>query len=218
MPLAIFDLDETLISADSDQAWGDFAASRGLVDAEEHHRKNRAFYEDYKRGVLDIEAYMRFSCTVLALYDMETLEALRREFFEERVRQLILPRAEELVETHRQRGDCLIVVTATPEFVTRPIVTHFGIDNLIAPIPEVRQGRYTGDITGIPSFREGKVIRLREWMAGTGHTLSGSHFYSDSRNDLPLLEIVDFPVAVDPDPHLRTVAEQRQWPIISLRD
>lgn len=218
MALAIFDLDETLIAADSDQAWGDFVAAKGLVDAEEHKAMNNAFYEDYKQGKLDIDAYMRFSCTVLAEHDMETLEALRQEFFAERVTPMLLPRASELIERHREAGDCLIVVTATIDFVTAPIVSHLGIENLIAPVPEVREGRYTGEITGIPSFREGKVIRLKQWMSESGETLEGSYFYSDSRNDLPLLELVAHPVAVDPDPVLRAVAEERSWPIISLRD
>jgi len=216
--LAIFDLDETLISADSDQAWGEFVAARGLVDAREHRRQNEAFYQDYKRGELDIDAYMRFSCSVLAEHDMDRLEALRREFFESTIRPLMLPKAQRLIEEHRSQGDCLLVITATIDFITEPIVEHLGIDNLIAPVPEIRDGRYTGNVTGIPSFREGKVIRVREWLTRTGNTLAGSYFYSDSQNDLPLLELVDFPVAVDPDPALRKVAETRQWPIISLRD
>ena len=218
MALAIFDLDETLISADSDQAWNEFVASRGLVDAERHRRQNEAFYEDYQRGTLDIDAYMRFSCTVLAMYDMEKLENLRHEFFDERIRPLLLPKATSLIERHRTQGDNLVVITATIEFVTAPIVRHFGIEHLIASIPEIRRGRYTGGIVGTPTFREGKVERMRDWLRETGEDLGGSTFYSDSRNDLPLLELVDFPVAVDPDPVLRDVAEARRWPIISLRD
>lgn len=218
LALAIFDLDETLISADSDHAWGEFVASRGLVDAEAHRRQNEAFYTDYKRGQLDIGAYMRFSCKVLTMYEPDVLEQLRAEFFEERIRPLLLPRASELIQQHRSRGDCLVVITATIDFVTRPIVEHLGIEHLIASTAEIRQGRYTGEVAGTPSFREGKVIRIREWMARTGDTLAGSHFYSDSRNDLPLLELVDHPVAVDPDPVLRAAATERHWPIISLRD
>lgn len=218
MALAIFDLDETLIAADSDQAWGDFIASRGLLDAKRQRAQNLAFYDDYKRGELDIDAYLKFSCAALALYDMATLEALREEFFEERVRALLLPKAGELVERHRRQGDCLLVVTATIQFVTEPIVKYFGINHLIAPTPEIKNGRYTGEVTGTPSFREGKVIRTREWLAQTGQTLEGSYFYSDSHNDLPLLELVDFPVAVDPDPVLAGIATERKWPIISLRD
>jgi HAD superfamily hydrolase (TIGR01490 family) len=217
LALAIFDLDETLIAADSDQAWGEFVAAKGLVDAEHHRSQNEAFYEDYKRGTLDINAYMRFSCTVLAMYDMDKLQGLRREFFDERIRPLLLPKASELIERHRARGDSLVVITATIEFVTEPIVEHLGIEHLIASIPEIKAGRYTGEVVGTPSFREGKVTRIREWLDETGEDFSGSTFYSDSRNDLPLLELVDFPVAVDPDPVLRDIAQARQWPVISLR-
>ena len=217
MALAIFDLDETLISADSDHAWGEFVASRGLVDAENHRRRSDAFYQEYRRGELDIDAYLKFSCMVLAMFDMEKLARLREEFFEERVKPLLLPKADELIERHKAQGDCLLVVTATIQFVTEPIVKHLGIDNLIAPIPEIRNGRYTGNVTGTPSYREGKVIRLKEWLNQNKQSMEGSWFYSDSRNDIPLLELVDNPVAVDPDPVLTTVAKEREWPIISLR-
>ena len=217
MALAIFDLDETLIAADSDHAWGEFVASRGLVDAESHRRRSDAFYQDYRRGELDIDAYLKFSCTVLAMFDMEKLTRLRQEFFEERVKPLLLPKADELIERHKAKGDCLLVVTATIQFVTEPIVRHLGIDNLIAPLPEIRDGRYTGNVTGTPSYREGKVIRLKEWLNQNEQSMEGSWFYSDSRNDIPLLELVDNPVAVDPDPVLESVAKERKWPIISLR-
>ena len=217
MALAIFDLDETLIAADSDHAWGEFVASRGLVDAQSHRRRSDAFYQDYRRGELDIEAYLKFSCAVLAMFDMEKLARLREEFFEERVKPLLLPKADELIERHKAKGDCLLVVTATIQFVTEPIVRHLGIDNLIAPQPEIRNGRYTGNVTGTPSYREGKVIRLKEWLNQNEQSMEGSWFYSDSRNDIPLLELVDHPVAVDPDPVLESVAKEREWPIISLR-
>ncbi|MCB1691210.1 MAG: HAD family hydrolase [Pseudomonadales bacterium] len=217
MALAFFDLDETLISADSDHAWGDFIADRGLVDPEEHKARNAAFYEDYKRGELDIDAYMRFSCLLLSRLTMPELEAIRDQFFEERVRPMLLPRAEALLAEHRAKGNEVIVVTATIEFITRPIATFYGVEHLIAPVPEVRDGRYTGEIVGVPSFREGKVIRINEFLERTGQTLAGSYCYSDSRNDIPMLELVDNPVAVDPDPELRRVAQERKWPIISLR-
>ena len=126
--------------------------------------------------------------------------------------------ARDLVESHRGRGDTLMVITSTIEFVTRPIVDLFGIDILIAPIPEIREGRYTGNIAGVPSFREGKVTRLQQWLEASDEGLAGSHFYSDSHNDLPLLRLVDHPVAVDPDPVLREEAEKLQWQIVSLRN
>jgi HAD superfamily hydrolase (TIGR01490 family) len=148
---------------------------------------------------------------------MDELLEQREKFFEERIRPHILPKAEDLVEKHRASGDCLVIVTATLQFVTEPIAAYFGIENLIAPVPEIKDNRYTGEVVGIPSFREGKVIRLRAWMDEASQTLDSSSFYSDSMNDLPLLELVDHPVAVDPDPTLRRTAEERGWPIISLR-
>ncbi|MEX2365283.1 MAG: HAD family hydrolase [Pseudohongiellaceae bacterium] len=218
MTLTIFDLDETLISTDSDHSWGEYVADKGLVNPEEHRQKNEAFFADYKRGALDIDAYMQFSCSVLAQYAMEELECWRNEFFEQRIRPTILPKALALIGRHRARGDTLVVVTATIEFITAPIADALGIPNLIAPIPEIRSGRYTGKVVGIPSYREGKVVRIRQWLKDTGQSLEGSYCYSDSRNDLPMLELADFPHAVDPDPILKDIALARRWPIISLRD
>lgn len=217
MALTIFDLDETLISADSDHAWGEFVADEGLVDAEAHRRENAAFYQAYKRGDLDIHAYLRFACKVLPTRDLEELYDLRHRFFEEHIRPMLLPRAQALVESHRRRGDTLIAVTATIQFVTEPIAEYYGIETLIAPIPEQKDGRYTGEIVGTPSFREGKVVRIHEWLADRDETLEGSYCYSDSHNDLPMLELASFPHAVDPDPRLEAIAKERQWPIISLR-
>jgi HAD superfamily hydrolase (TIGR01490 family) len=218
LALAIFDLDETLIAADSDHAWGEFVADKGLVDAEEHRRTNQAFFSDYKRGTLDIDAYMRFSCQVLAQHDMDVLGSLRAEFMDQYIKPMLLPKAMALVETHRKRGDCLMVVTATIDFITSPIVELFGIEHLIAPIPEIRNGRYTGEIVGIPSFREGKVVRINAWLSEHGQTLEGSYCYSDSRNDLPMLELVENPHVVDPDPELLRIAKERAWPVLNLRD
>lgn len=218
MALAIFDLDDTLISADSDHAWGEFVADKGLVDADKHRAQNHAFFEDYKAGRLDIDAYMRFSCAVLAQHDMPALEVLRNEFMESRIKPLILPKAIDLVQRHRDAGDDLLVVTATIEFITAPIVQLFGIEDLIAPIPEIRNGRYTGEIVGVPSFREGKVIRINEWIRDREQSLADSYCYSDSKNDVPMLELASHPTAVDPDPGLRDIAMDRAWKIISLRD
>lgn len=218
MALAIFDLDETLIGGDSDHAWGEFLISKGLVDADSHRLKNDAFYQQYKRGELDVHAYLRFACQALTEHDFDQLFTLREEFVQDFIKPLMLPRANALVEHHRSLGDKLLVITATLEFITEPVVALLGIDELIAPIPERIGDRYTGEIIGVPSFGSGKVTRLQDWLAGTEFDLAGSHFYSDSANDLPLLELVEHPVAVDPDPRLRAVAEKRQWPIISLRD
>lgn len=217
MKLAIFDLDETLIGLDSDHAWGDYAAEHGLVNAAEHTVENRRFYEDYKRGELDIDAYLAFSTKVLTQHPLETLLKHRARFIETVISPAILPGARDLIEGHRERGDQLVIVTATLEFVTRPISILLGIDELIAPIPELTDQGYTGKIVGVPSFGAGKVTRLNSWMAEKGFCLQGSTFYSDSHNDLPLLRLVDNPVAVNPDPILARVAEEKGWKCISLR-
>jgi len=218
MPLTIFDLDETLIAADSDHEWGQFVIDKGLVDAQKHKKKNDDFYEQYKAGQLDIDEYLQFSCSVLTQYSIEDLHRFRSEFVEQRILPIILDKAQDLVKKHRELGDTLLVITSTIEFVTRPIVDEFGIDILIAPDPEIVSNRYTGRIVGVPSFAGGKVTRLEQWLENRQDSLEGSSFYSDSHNDLPLLRLVDNPVAVDPDPILREKAEENQWPIISLRD
>jgi HAD superfamily hydrolase (TIGR01490 family) len=218
MALTIFDLDETLIAADSDHEWGQFVVDKGLVDAKKHKKKNDDFYEQYKAGQLDINEYLQFSCSVLTQYSIEDLHRFRSEFVAQRILPIILDKAQDLVKKHRELGDTLLVITSTIEFVTRPIVDEFGIDILIAPDPEIVSNRYTGRIVGVPSFAGGKVTRLEQWLANRQDSLEGSSFYSDSHNDLPLLRLVDNPVAVDPDPILREKAEENQWPIISLRD
>ena len=218
MPLTIFDLDETLIAADSDHEWGQFVIDKGLVDAQKHKKKNDDFYEQYKAGQLDIDEYLQFSCSILTQYSIEYLHRFRSEFVAQRILPIILDKAQDLVKKHRELGDTLLVITSTIEFVTRPIVDEFGIDILIAPDPEIVSNRYTGRIVGVPSFAAGKVTRLEQWLANRQDSLEGSSFYSDSHNDLPLLRLVDNPVAVDPDPILREKAEENQWPIISLRD
>lgn len=217
MSLTIFDLDETLISIDSDHAWGEYVADQGLVDAETHRRQNQAFYEDYKKGQLDINAYCAFACRVLSLHPMETLLAHRQRFIEQVIAPHILPKAKALVTKERDLGQHVMIVTATMEFVTRPIADLFGISDLIAPIPELKDGAYTGEITGTPSFGEGKVTRLKSWLKDNQYDLKGSRFYSDSHNDLPLLELVDEPIAVNPDPKLEATATERGWACISLR-
>ncbi|MBT4160762.1 MAG: HAD family hydrolase [Gammaproteobacteria bacterium] len=217
MALAIFDLDETLIATDSDHEWGQYVAESGLVDGEKHKRRNDEFYDQYKAGQLDINEYLKFSCSVLANHPLEVLNQHRTSFVDERIRPNILTEAMNLVSEHRAAGDYLMVITSTIEFVTRPIVNIFGIETLIASIPELINDRYTGNIIGVPSFAEGKVKRLNSWLEESTLSLEGSFFYSDSHNDLPLLRLVDHPVAVDPDPVLRREAEARQWKIISLR-
>ena len=218
MSLALFDLDNTLIAGDSDYLWGRHLVATGLVDAVHYERENARFYADYRAGTLDIQAFLRFALEPLARIGMEQLLALREDFMRQHIEPILLARARQLVERHRRAGDTLVVITATNSFVTGPIAAALGVPHLIATEPEMRDGRYTGEVAGTPAFREGKVTRLMEWLAASGEDLAGSSFYSDSHNDLPLLLAVESPVAVDPDPQLRAEAEHRRWPIVSLRE
>jgi HAD superfamily hydrolase (TIGR01490 family) len=217
MPLAIFDLDNTLLSGDSDYLWGQHLAARGVVDVAAHQAANARFYADYKAGRLDIDAFLAFALRPLRENDPAHLEAWRAEFVETEIVPLIGQPALDLVARHRAAGDTLMVITATNAFVTAPIVARFGIPHLIATEPERDGEQFTGRAAGIPAFREGKVKRLEAWLGEHGESLEGSHFYSDSINDLPLLERVEHPVAVDPDPLLAAIAADRNWPVISLR-
>lgn len=218
MALAIFDLDNTLLGGDSDYLWGTFLVERGIVDEEEFERENERFYREYKEGILDIYEFLRFSFRPLRDNSPDDLERWRREFLRDKIDPIVLPKARELVERHRNADDELLIVTATNEFVTAPIAGRLGIPNLIATVPARLNGRYTGEVAGIPSFQEGKVVRLLDWLREAGADLAGSTFYSDSHNDIPLLERVDHPVAVDPDEHLQRHAQENGWPTISLRD
>ncbi len=215
--LAIFDLDNTLIGGDSDHLWGEFLVQQGLVDGADYQRENDRFYEEYRRGTLDIMAFLRFSLAPLAAHSRPRLEALRTEYIEQKILPIMLPAARTLLDRHRQAGDRLLIITATNSFITRPIADLLQIDDLLATEPEVVDGRFTGQVSGCPCFQSGKVTRLQDWLARTGCTLTNSHFYSDSHNDLPLLEKVDNAVAVDPDEALRQAATERGWPVISLR-
>ena len=216
MALAIFDLDNTLLAGDSDYLWGRFLVEKGIVDGEQYERENERFYADYKAGKLDIHEFLRFSLKPLSRHSQQELAQWREEFIEEKIMPIISDQARELVEKHRQAGDLQLIITATNAFVTAPIAERFGIDHLIATEPETLDGHYTGEVAGEPSFREGKVKRLNAWLDEFRQTLEGSWFYSDSHNDLPLLEQVDNPVAVDPDSTLAEVAKQRNWPILQL--
>lgn len=217
LALAIFDLDNTLIAGDSDYLWGAFLTERGIVDGEEYERENERFYREYREGRLDIVEFLRFSLRPLRDNGTEDLLRWREEFIREKIEPIVLPAARDLVDDHRQRGDILVIITATNEFVTAPIAAQLGIPNLIATVPAREGSRYTGEVAGTPAFREGKVERLQTWLAQTGKDLGDSTFYSDSHNDIPLLEGVDHPVAVDPDEHLERYAREQGWRIISLR-
>ena len=216
MALAIFDLDNTLLAGDSDHAWGEFMVDKNLVDAQ-YKRQNDQFLEDYSAGRLDVLSYLEFSIEPLSRYAPEELARLHAEFMEMKIKPMFLDRAEALLEAHRRRGDRLLVMTSTNRFIVEPIVRALGIHEFMATELEMRQGRYTGRIRGEPCFQAGKVKRLRKWLDRQQATMTGSCFYSDSINDLPLLELVEYPVAVDPDADLRETAEIRNWPVISLR-
>lgn len=218
MTLAIFDLDNTLIKGDSDHAWGDFLVAEGVVDADEYAKANDQFLQDYLNGDLDILRYLAFALAPLAKHDSETLYELRERFVSERIRPLMLDKAAQLLAEHRKQGHYLLIITATNRFVTQPIADLLGVDDLIATEPEMRDGRYTGGVAGIPSFQDGKVARLEAWLAENGQSADDAWFYSDSHNDVPLLEQVAHPVAVDPDTKLEALARERGWPVISLRN
>jgi HAD superfamily hydrolase (TIGR01490 family) len=215
--LAIFDLDNTLLAGDSDHAWGQFLVDEGIVDTGQFKRANDRFYQDYLDGSLDIQKYLEFSLEPLTRHSMEELVILRHRFVETRIKPIMLPAAIALLAQHRNRGDYLMIITATNRFVTEPIARLFGVDHLIATDPELLNNRYTGRISGVPSFQAGKVTRLNHWLEHSSESLEGAFFYSDSHNDLPLLELVDTPVAVDPDKTLEAFAKERGWKILSLR-
>lgn len=218
MSLAIFDLDNTLIADDSDYLWGQFLVDQGIVDKDAYEAANAKFYEDYKQGNLDIQEFLAFSLRPLAENEPQKLYQWREQFVQEKIFPILLKPAQELINKHKVKGDTLMVITATNRFVTEPIVQLYGIDILIATTPEFFDGKYTGGFIGVPCFQEGKVTLLTEWLASHSETLDNSWFYSDSHNDLPLLNRVTHPVAVDPDEKLQLIAEQQEWPIISLRN
>jgi len=214
--LALFDLDNTLLAGDSDALWGEFIAQNGHVDKEEYTRENRRFYEAYKAGTLDIDEFLRFSLKPLSQLSMEKLTELHRQFMQETITPLISQQARDLVNRHREQGDELLIITATNRFITAPIAKEFGIDNLIATEPEIVNNQYTGQVDGIPCFQNGKVTRLNQWLGKSGFNLDNSWFYSDSHNDIPLLEQVTHPIAVDPDNKLKKYAVQQGWEIMHL--
>lgn len=218
MRLAIFDLDNTLLAGDSDHSWGEFLVQKKLVDAQVYADANDRFYEQYKAATLDIQEYLRFSLAPLTQYTLEELAEFHAEFMRDFVEPMMLPKAKALLQSHRDQGDFLLIITATNSFVTHPIAKHLGVDAILASDAEIVDGRYTGKGTGTPCFQDGKVIRLNEWLTEKNFDLADAYFYSDSINDLPLLEKVPNPVAVDPDDRLKAVAQERGWKILSLRD
>lgn len=221
MKLVLFDLDNTLLAGDSDYEWGQFLIEQGIVDRGLYEARNLDFYQQYKAGTLNINEFLDFQLRPLAQHTRAQLDAWHADFMEQKIRPMITSGARELVRSALNEADLVAVITATNSFVTSPIAKAFDIPHLIATEPEQINGQFTGKVSGTPSFREGKVTRLNEWLASQNKQLNDfeqSWFYSDSLNDLPLLEIVSNPVAVDADPTLQSHAQARGWPSISLRN
>lgn len=215
--LALFDLDNTLLAGDSDFEWAQFLIEQGVLDREVYEARNQGFYDQYRAGTLDIHAFLDFQLKPLSRHPRAQLDAWHREFMDRKIRPIVRQKARDLIADHRE--DLRAVITATNSFVTAPIARELGIEHLIATDPEEIDGGFTGAVRGVPCFRDGKVARLEAWLSSRGTSLEAfetSWFYSDSLNDLPLLERVTNPVAVDPDETLRAHAASRGWPVISL--
>lgn len=222
MSLAMFDLDNTLLVGDSDYEWNNFLIEKGVLDAREFRQVNEAFLASYEDGTLDMEGFCRTIFSALRVHPIEVLKDLRATFIEERIRQTIAPQAPALLGGHRQRGDELIMVTATNDFVVEPIADLLGIETVLATHADIRDGRFTGELVGPPCFREGKIWHIESYLEQSGRdpasVAAAAAFYTDSHNDLPLMEWVGEPVAVDPDDSLREYAHRAGWRVMSLRD
>ena len=218
MPLAIFDLDNTLIGGDSDYLWGEFLCDEGIItDRESFQKMNDYFYHQYEIGELDIYAWAEFSFKVLSEHSFDKLNQLRKDFMETKIRPIFLEKAQNCIDNHKKNGDSVLVITASNTFVTQPIVEMYGIEHLLATEPEFVSGRFTGKVSGIPCFQSGKIDNLMPWLETNNENLIGSYFYSDSHNDLPLLELVDNPVAINGDPILMAAANENGWKNLDWR-
>ena len=217
MALALFDLDETLIAGDSDYEWGAHLVSIGKVDAEFYANENERFYQEYLAGTLDVFEFLKFALLPLADNSFEELCQWREDYIEQRIKPIIKPKAFDLVHKHREAGDHLVIITATNRFITEPTKEIFNMHDLIATEPAMKHGKFTGEVHGTPSFGPGKVTRVKEWLENNNHTLEGSYFYSDSHNDIPLLELVTHPVTIDADKKLREHAIKNNWQQLSLK-
>lgn len=217
--VALFDLDHTLLPIDSDHSWGVFTQEIGWTDPVDFKRRNDAFYAHYIAGTLDVHDYVRFATEAIRVRDQRQYEDAHARFMRDWIQPALRPQALALVRSHQQAGDAVAIVTATNEFVTRPIARAFGVDELVAvELERGPDGWITGEIAGVPSMRDGKVVRVARWLAERGWDWLDveSTFYSDSTNDLPLLERVTHPVATNPDARLRTIALERGWRILDL--
>ncbi|GJM11749.1 MAG: phosphoserine phosphatase [Pseudohongiella sp.] len=217
--LALFDLDNTLLNGDSDHAWGEFLISKNLVEEEAHRQKNDYFYDQYKQGALDIHGYVAFTLEPVMQLDSDQRSQLHAEFMAHSVEPIVLEKGLALVRSHVDAGDFCVIITATNEFIATPIAKLFQPNLVIATELQIVDDRYTGEISGTPCYQGGKVTKLKAWIDQQGHRfdLSQAIFYSDSINDLPLLEVVATPVAVDPDQSLLNKANSAGWKTLSLR-
>ena len=218
--LALFDLDNTLLRGDSDHAWGEFVIAKGLVDSASHRATNDAFYEQYLEQRLDIHAYVKFTLQPIIELDTQQRTELHREFMEQVIEPMILATGEALVDKHRNAGDLCLMITATNSFITNPIAERFGMNEILATDLETDGGKLTGEIAGTPCYQQGKVDKLKQWLSQTDgdFDLDEACFYTDSINDLALMELVGEPVAVDPDARLKEISLTNKWPVISLRE
>ena len=220
MRLVLFDLDNTLLAGDSDFEWAQFLIEQGVLDREVYEARNLAFYEQYKAGTLDIHEFLDFQLKPLSRHPRSQLEVWHGEFMRSKILPIVAAKARTLVSEAIQSADLVAIITATNSFVTAPIARELGVAHLIATEPEQCNGEFTGQVAGTPCFREGKIARLDGFLKERGTSwdkVAESRFYSDSLNDLPLLQRVSHPVAVDPDPTLKSHAESHGWPVISLR-
>ena len=218
MALALFDLDNTLLHGDSDHAWGQFLVDQRIVDRALYEEKNHTFYLQYQRGDLDIDAYLRFALAPLAAHPKEMLHAWRQTFMDSVIEPMLLTKGIATVNDHHNRGDTVVMITATNRFIAEPIAKRLNINHLLATEVEVVDGQYTGRSINVPCFQHGKISHLNTWLQTHGHDLTDSTFYSDSQNDLPLLEAVTTPIVVDADPVLADHARAHGWQAISFRE
>ena len=217
MALAIFDLDHTLLNGDSDYLWGEYMVANQIVDKVAYQAENRAFLQAYQRGQLDNDRYLQFALKPLTRHSIKRLYNWRSDYVKNWIEPIVANGTPDLLEQHRQRGDTLIIVSATNLFITEPIAELLGISHILSTEPEIVDDRYTGHYLGTPTYKEGKVAALNLWLENSKHHLNDSYFYSDSINDLPLLEQVSTPIAVNPDNELLVIAEERGWQILDLR-
>lgn len=218
MSLAIFDLDNTLIGGDSDYLWGEFLCDEGIIsDRQSFEKKNDYFYQQYELGSLDIYAWAEFSFEILSHYSINELEAFHLKFMAQKIEPILLEKAQDCINSHKENGDTVLVITASNTFVTAPIVKRYGINHLIATEPEIVSGRYTGKVSGIPCFKSGKIENLMPWLERNGESLKDSTFYSDSHNDILLLELVENAVVVNADAKLTLIARKKGWKIVDWR-